>query len=103
MPVGGQEALIVAPRGVQVGPGTVSGVITPRSLVHGGAQDEEEEEERCGCKMKKGKRISVRKKRGERAGKEENFVKTEEQSGDRNAQRDCEDYLFEVDLRDFYG
>lgn len=39
MPVGGQEALIVPPRGVQVGPGAVGGVITPRSLVqHGGGQ-----------------------------------------------------------------
>lgn len=42
MPVGRQEALIVAPRGVQVGPGSVSGVITPRSLVrHGDGQDGE--------------------------------------------------------------
>lgn len=46
MPVDRQEALIVPPRGVQVGPGAVGGVITPRSLVqHGDAQDEEEEEE----------------------------------------------------------
>ena len=46
MPVGGQEALIVSPRGVQVGPGAVGGVITPRSLVqHEDGQDEEEEEE----------------------------------------------------------
>lgn len=45
MPVDRQEALIVPPRGVQVGPGAVGGVITPRSLVqHGDAQDEEEEE-----------------------------------------------------------
>lgn len=44
MPVGRQEALIVPPRGVQVGPGAVSGVITPRSLVqHGDGQDAEEE------------------------------------------------------------
>lgn len=49
MPVGRQEALIVPPRGVQVGPGAVGGVITPRSLVqHGDGQDEEEEEERRG-------------------------------------------------------
>lgn len=33
MPVVGQEALIVPPRGVQVGPGAVCGVITPSSLV----------------------------------------------------------------------
>lgn len=46
MPVGRQEALIVPPRGVQVGPGAVGGVITPRSLVqHGDGRDEEEEEE----------------------------------------------------------
>lgn len=32
MPVGGQKALIVPPCGVQVGPGAVGGVITPRSL-----------------------------------------------------------------------
>lgn len=32
MPVGGQKALIVPPCGIQVGPGAVSGVITPRSL-----------------------------------------------------------------------
>lgn len=49
MPVGGQEALIVPPRGVQVGPGAVGGVITPRGLVqHGILQDEEEEEEETG-------------------------------------------------------
>lgn len=47
MPVGRQEALIVPPRGIQVGPGAVGGVITPRSLVqHVDGQDEEEEEER---------------------------------------------------------
>lgn len=41
MPVGRQEALIVPPRGIQVGPGAVSGVITPRSLVqHGDGWDE---------------------------------------------------------------
>lgn len=46
MPVGRQEALIVLPRGLQVGPGAVGGVITPRSLVqHGDGRDEEEEEE----------------------------------------------------------
>ena len=46
MPVGRQEALIVPPRGVQVGPGAVGGVITPCSLVqHGDGKDEEEEEE----------------------------------------------------------
>lgn len=45
MPVGRQEALIVPPCGVQVGSGAVGGVITPRSLVqHGDEQDEEEEE-----------------------------------------------------------
>lgn len=36
MPVVGQEALIVPPRGVQVGPGAVCGVITPSSLVQHG-------------------------------------------------------------------
>lgn len=36
MPVLGQEALIVPPRGVQVGPGAVRGVITPSSLVQHG-------------------------------------------------------------------
>lgn len=36
MPVAGQEALIVPPRGVQVGPGAVRGVITPSSLVQHG-------------------------------------------------------------------
>lgn len=42
MPVGRQEALIVPPRGVQVGPGAVGGIITPRSLLqHGDGQDEE--------------------------------------------------------------
>lgn len=46
MPVGRQEALIVPPSGVQVGPGAVGGVITPRSLVqHGDRWDEEEQEE----------------------------------------------------------
>lgn len=45
MPVGRQEALIVPPRGVQVGLGAVGGVITPRSLVqHGDGKDEEEVE-----------------------------------------------------------
>lgn len=53
MPSGRQEALIVPPCGVQVGPGAVGGIITPRSLVqHGDGQDEEEEgvvaERRCG-------------------------------------------------------
>lgn len=36
MPVVGQEAFIVPPRGVQVGPGAVRGVITPSSLVQHG-------------------------------------------------------------------
>ena len=45
MPVRRQEALIVPPRGVQVGPGAVGGVITPRSLVQHGDEEEEEEEE----------------------------------------------------------
>lgn len=43
MPVGGQEALIVPPCGVQVWPGAVCGVITPCSLVQrDNGQDEEE-------------------------------------------------------------
>lgn len=47
MPVGRQEALIVPPRGIQVGPGAVGGVITPRSLVqHEDRQDDAEEESR---------------------------------------------------------
>lgn len=47
MPVGRQEALIVPPRGIQVGPGAVGGVITPRSLgQHEDRQDDEEEESR---------------------------------------------------------
>lgn len=42
MPSGRREALIVPPRGVQVRPGAVGGIITPRSLVqHGDGQDEE--------------------------------------------------------------
>lgn len=45
MPSGRQEALIVPPCGVQVGPGAVGGIITPRSLVqHGDGRDEEEQE-----------------------------------------------------------
>ena len=45
MPVGRQEALIVPPSGVQVGPCAVGGVITPRSLVqHGDGQHEEDVE-----------------------------------------------------------
>lgn len=55
MPVGRQEALIVPPRGVQVGPGAVGGVITPRSLVqHGDGQGEEEEETRGGGGQERG-------------------------------------------------
>lgn len=41
MPVGRQEALIVPPCGLQVWPGAVCGVITPRSLVqHVNGQDD---------------------------------------------------------------
>lgn len=56
MPVGRQEALIVPPCGIQVGPGAVSGIITPRSLVqHGDGKDEEEEEvERTQEKVERG-------------------------------------------------
>lgn len=44
MPVEWQEALIVLPCGIQVGPYAVGGVITPRSLVkHSDEQDEEEQ------------------------------------------------------------
>lgn len=48
MPEGRQEELVGAPRGVQVGPGAVGGVITPRRLVRQEDAQDEDEEEACG-------------------------------------------------------
>lgn len=50
----GQEAFIGPPSGVQVGPGAVGGVTTPRSLVQHGDGKDGEERRRGGVQVKGG-------------------------------------------------